>query len=246
VTRLLFIRGSIAGVRLAIAILASMYGVTTFSSYRTFAAAREVQQPAPAQPPPATTSPAAPKAPAKPPAKAPANPDLRPAPTGVALPPGYVIGAEDVLTIVFWRDKDMSADVTVRPDGKVTLPLVNDIDAAGKTPEELRKAITEAASRFVEDPTVSVVVKTINSRRVYITGMVGKSGAYPISTPTTVLQLISMAGGLSEFAHSKEIIINRMENGRQVALKFNYSDVQKGKNLHQNIELRPGDTVIVP
>ncbi len=140
----------------------------------------------------------------------------------------------------------MSADVTVRPDGKVTLPLVNDLDAAGKTPEELRKAITEAASRFVEDPTVSVVVKQINSRRVYITGMVGKSGAYPISAPTTVLQLISMAGGLSEFAHSKNIIINRVENGRQVALKFNYSDVQKGKNLHQNIELRPGDTVIVP
>ena len=240
-TRLVFThRGLAAGVRLAVAVLAFMYGAPNFSSYRAFAAASEVQQPAPAKPPP--TTPAAPV----PPAKAPAKPDVRPVPTGVALPPGYVIGADDVLTIVFWRDKDMSADVTVRPDGKVTLPLVNDLDAAGKTPDELRKAITEAASRFVEDPTVSVVVKQINSRRVYITGMVGKSGAYPISAPTTVLQLISMAGGLNEFAHSKDIIINRVENGRQVALKFNYSDVQKGKNLHQNIELRPGDTVIVP
>ncbi len=245
-TRLVFThRGSAAGVRLAVAVLAFMYGAPNFSAYRAFAAASEVQQPAPAKPPP--TTPAAPVPPVPvPPAKAPAKPDVRPVPTGVALPPGYVIGAEDVLTIVFWRDKDMSADVVVRPDGKVTLPLVNDLDAAGKTPEELRKAITEAASRFVEDPTVSVVVKTINSRRVYITGMVGKSGAYPISAPTTVLQLISMAGGLSEFAHSKNIIINRVENGRQVALKFNYAEVQKGKNLHQNIELKPGDTVIVP
>jgi polysaccharide export outer membrane protein len=246
VTRLVFThRGSAAGVRLAVAVLAFMYGAPNFSAYRAFAAASEVQQPAPAKPPP--TTPAAPVPPAPvPPAKAPAKADVRPVPTGVALPPGYVIGADDILTIVFWRDKDMSADVVVRPDGKVTLPLVNDVDAAGKTPEELRKAITEAASRFVEEPTVSVVVKQINSRRVYITGMVGKSGAYPLSAPTTVLQLISMAGGLSEFAHSKNIIINRAENGRQVALKFNYSDVQKGKNLHQNIELKPGDTVIVP
>ena len=246
-TRMVFThRGSAAGVRLAV-VVAFMYGAPASSSYRAFAAASEVQQPAPAKPPPAT--PAAPVPPAKapvPPAKAPATPDVRPVPTGVALPPGYVIGADDVLTVVFWRDKDMSADVTVRPDGKVTLPLLNDLDAAGKTPDELRKAITEAASRFVEEPTVSVVVKQINSRRVYITGMVGKSGAYPLSAPTTVLQLISMAGGLGEFAHFKDIIITRVENGRQVALKFNYSEVQKGKNLHQNIELKPGDTVIVP
>jgi polysaccharide export outer membrane protein len=167
-------------------------------------------------------------------------------PSGVELPPGYVIGAEDVLTVIFWRDKEMSTEVAVRPDGKVTLPLVNDVDAAGKTPEQLRVAITEAASRFVEEPTVSVVVKAINSRKVYITGMVAKSGAFPLSGSTTVLQLISMAGGLHEFADSKNIIINRVENGKQVALKFNYNDVRKGKKLQQNIELRPGDTVVVP
>ena len=195
-------------------------------------AAAASQQPAPAPQPPVTT------------ATAPLAPPVVPA--GVELPPGYVIGADDVLAIVFWKDKDMSADVAVRPDGRVTLPLVNDIDAAGKTPDELRKAITEAASRFVEDPTVSVVVKQINSRKVFITGLVSKPGVYPLTATTTVLQLISMAGGLSEFAHFKNIIINRVDNGRQVAVKFNYDDVRKGKNLKQNIELKPGDTIIVP
>lgn len=181
--------------------------------------------------------------PAAPPATAVAPPA---APAGVELPPGYVIGADDVLTVIFWRDKEMSTEVAVRPDGKVTLPLVNDIDAAGKTPEQLRLDIAEAASRFVEAPTVSVVVKAINSRKVFITGMVGKSGAFPLTGPTTVLQLISMAGGLHEFANSKNIIINRVENGKQVALKFNYNDVRRGKKLQQNIELKPGDTVVVP
>ena len=193
------------------------------------------QQPAPApQPPPATTETAP-------------SPVAAPVlPVGVDLPPGYVIGTDDVLTVVFWRDKEMSTEVVVRPDGKVTLPLVNDLEAAGKTPDQLRALITDAASRFVEAPTVSVVVKQINSRKVYITGMVGKSGAFPLSGPTTVLQLISMAGGLHEFADSKNIIINRIENGRQIALKFNYNDVRKGKKLDQNIDLKPGDTVVVP
>jgi polysaccharide biosynthesis/export protein len=181
---------------------------------------------------------------APPPAAAVVTPPAVPA--GVELPPGYVIGTDDILTVVFWRDKDMTTEVAVRPDGKITLPLVNDLEAAGKTPDQLRAAITEAASRFVEEPTVTVVVKAINSRKVYITGMVGKSGAFPLSGPTTVLQLISMAGGLHEFADSKNIIINRIENGRQIALKFNYNDVRRGKKLQQNIELRPGDTIVVP
>ena len=213
-----------SGFRLQIALAVC---VLTFVGPNFSSASAAVQQPPPAVPtaaaPPATAVPA-----------------------GVPLPPGYLIGADDVLTIVFWKDKDMSTDVSVRPDGKVTLPLVNDIDAAGRTPEELRTAITEAAARFVEEPTVSVVVKQINSRKVFITGAVGKPGAYPINAPTTVLQLISMAGGLGEFSHSKDIIINRLEKGRQVALKFNYRDVSRGKNLRQNIELKPGDTVIVP
>jgi polysaccharide export outer membrane protein len=165
---------------------------------------------------------------------------------GTPLPAGYVIGPEDILTVVFWREKDMSSDVSVRPDGKITLPLLNEIEATGRTPEQLRAAITEAASRYIEDPTVSVVVKQINSRKVFITGQVPKPGPYILNTPMTVLQLIAMAGGVNEFAKAKNILITREEQGRPVAIRFNYKDVTKGKNLKQNIELRPGDTVIVP
>jgi polysaccharide export outer membrane protein len=167
-------------------------------------------------------------------------------PAGVPLPAGYVIGPEDVLTVVFWREKDMSSDVAVRPDGRITLPLLNEIEASGRTPEQLRATITEAASRYIEDPTVSVVVKQINSRKVFITGQVPKPGPYMLNTPMSVLQLIAMAGGVTEFAKIKDILITREEQGRPVAIRFNYNDVRKGKNLKQNIELRPGDTVIVP
>lgn len=169
-----------------------------------------------------------------------------PTPASAVLPPGYVIGPEDVLAVLFWRDQEMSGEYVVRPDGRITLPLLNDIQAAGLTPEQLREALTVAASRLIEDPSVTVGVKAINSRKVFITGMVGKSGAYPLTSPTTVAQLISVAGGLQEFADAKNIMIVRTENGRQVAYKFNYKDFSKGKNLKQNIELKPGDQVIVP
>lgn len=170
----------------------------------------------------------------------------RPAAAAVAIPPGYVIGPDDVLSIMFWRDKDLSADVVVRPDGNITLPLLNDVPAAGLTPEQLREKIHVAARRFVEDPNATVVVKQINSRKVFITGEVEKPGTYPITGPTTVVQLLAMAGGLKEFADGKDILIMRTEGGRQVAYRFNYRWVLKGLNLRQNIELKPGDTVIVP
>ena len=184
-------------------------------------------------------------APTAPPVAAPA-PATPPAPPAVEVPVGYTIGADDVLNVMFWRDKEMSADVVVRPDGRITLPLVNDIVAVGLTPEQLRDRIREEASRYVEDPSVTVIVRQINSRRVFITGMVGKPGAYPMTKAITVLQLLSIAGGLNEYADSKNIMIMRREDGQQVALKFNYNDVRKGKNLKQNIELRSGDTVVVP
>jgi polysaccharide export outer membrane protein len=167
-------------------------------------------------------------------------------PPSAQLPTGYVIGPDDVLAIVFWRDKDMSVETTVRPDGKITLPLINDVQAAGLTPDQLRDELQKAATKFIEDPTVSVVVKTINSLKVFITGSVAKPGAYALSAPTTVMQLIAMAGGLQEFADSKNITIIRNENGKPTAYRFNYKDVLKHKNLKQNIELRPGDTVVVP
>lgn len=165
---------------------------------------------------------------------------------GLTTPADYVIGPDDQLSILFWRDKDISGDVTVRPDGKISLPLLNDVQAAGLTPDQLREKIVDEAKRYIDDPNATVVVKAINSLKVFITGQVSKPGPYPLTAPTTVLQLISTAGGLNEYAKTKGIMIMRTENGRQLALHFNYKDVIKGKNLKQNILLKPGDTVIVP
>ena len=167
-------------------------------------------------------------------------------PASAPLPPGYTIGSEDILTVVFWREKDLSTDVVVRPDGLITLPLINDVQAAGLTPEQLRTRLTVAAGKFVTDPNVTVVVKAINSRKVFITGQVTKGGPFPLGGPTTVLQLIATAGGLQEFAKGDKIVILRTENGKSTAFQFNYDDVVRGKNLQQNIELKPGDTVLVP
>jgi polysaccharide biosynthesis/export protein len=168
------------------------------------------------------------------------------APAGVAAPADYVIGPDDVLEVVFWREKDMSAEVVVRPDGRITLPLINDVEASGLTPEELRLRVSDAAARYVENPTVAVVVKAIHSRRVFITGQVAKPGVYALTSPITVVQLITIAGGVLEYAKEKEIRVMRTENGRTVAYRFNYRDVSRGRNLRQNIELKPGDTVVVP
>jgi polysaccharide biosynthesis/export protein len=161
-------------------------------------------------------------------------------------PPGYIIGADDILSIIYWRDKDMSTDVQVRPDGVISLPLLNEVVAAGLTPTQLRDRLNEESQKYMEDPNVTVVVKQINSRKVYITGQVGKIGAYPLSGPMTVLQLLSTVGGIGEFAKSKNIMILRTENGRQVSHRFNYKEVVSGKKLAQNIELKPGDTIVVP
>jgi polysaccharide biosynthesis/export protein len=158
-------------------------------------------------------------------------------------PPGYTIGPSDRLSIVFWRDTEISSEVVVRPDGLISLPLLNDVAAAGLTPDQLRERLLAAAARFIDEPAATVVVKEINSRRVFITGSVEKPGSYPLNGPTTVLQLIATAGGLREFVSGKNIIIVRNGNAR---VKFNYRDVVAGKRLQQNIDLRPGDTVIVP
>jgi polysaccharide export outer membrane protein len=177
----------------------------------------------------------------------PAAPAPAPAPAGVTPPTDYVIGADDSLSILFWDHKEMSADVVVRPDGKISLPLLNDVVALGLTPEQLRVKIADGAAKFIEDPNVMVIVKDIKSRMVSITGEVGKSGPYAINGPMTVLQLISLAGGLQEFADKKHISIIRVENGQPVSYLFNYDEVvKKRKNLKQNIQLKPGDQVVVP
>jgi polysaccharide export outer membrane protein len=200
------------------------------------------------------TPPAAPPAQAKPPVTAPA-PTQKPAvpataapqtEKGLTPPPDYVIGAGDVLVITFWREKDLSGEAMVRPDGRISLPLINDVVAAGLTPEQLREALMKEAQRFVEDTNVTVIVKAINSRWIYITGMVGKPGPYPLVGPTTVLQLIAMAGGVLEYADSDSIVVMRTENGKPSNFKFNYKEVVRQRNLQQNILLKPGDTVVVP
>jgi polysaccharide export outer membrane protein len=152
-----------------------------------------------------------------------------------------------VLSILFWREKDLSVpEVTVRPDGKVTLPLLNDLQAAGRTPDQLRDAIVEVARKYIEDPNPTVIVKEIKSRKVFITGQVEKPGTYPLNGTTTILQLLATAGGLRDYVDGKNISVRRTENGTPLVFEFNYQELLNKKNLRQNIELRPGDVVIVP
>ena len=210
--------------------------------------------------PPAQTKPTDPKAQAKPAdptqvqPKTPAQ-GAKPGMTSVQPvvpanvpppPPDYVIGPDDVLQVLFWREPENSAEVVVRPDGMISLPMLNDIQVSGLTPEQLRQKLLVDATRFIKEPDVSVIVKAINSRKVFITGLVAKPGAYPLGVPTTVLQLIAIAGGFGEWANQKNVTIMRTENGKQVTFKFNYKEVVAGKNLKQNILLKPGDMVIVP
>jgi polysaccharide export outer membrane protein len=165
----------------------------------------------------------------------------------VTLPPDYMIGPGDLLAVSFWKEKEMSTDAIVRPDGYITLNLVNDVQAEGLTPEQLARKISQAALKFYKDePSVTVVVKEVRSRMVYITGSVARPNAYSLTGPLNVMQLIALSGGLQEFADSKKIQVIRTSNGRTEHLKFNYDEVVRGKNTQQNIDLRPGDTVVVP
>ena len=167
---------------------------------------------------------------------------------GVAavVPSDYKIGVGDLLKIVFWREPEISGDVVVRPDGKITLPLLKEVAASGLTPTQLEAELANSAKRFIHEPNATVVVTEIKSRQVFATGNVAHPGAYPLHGPTTILQFIAQAGGLLEFADSENVLVMRTENGKSLALKFNYKDITRQKNLQQNVELKPGDTVIVP
>src|SRR5262245_9272607 len=175
----------------------------------------------------------------------------RPAPgaqaaSGVAVPGDYVIGAEDVLGILFWREADVSGDVTVRSDGMITLPLIGDVRAAGMRPDVFKEELAKISAKFLTEPNVTVVIKQINSRKVFITGEVKNPGAYPLTAPRTVMQLIAISGGLTEYADGNAISVLRTEAGKQKSYRFHYNDVARGKALAQNIVLLPGDTVVVP
>jgi polysaccharide export outer membrane protein len=160
--------------------------------------------------------------------------------------PAYKIGAQDLLKIDVWKEEQLTRTVPVRPDGKITLPLLNDVQAAGLTPMELAGVISDQLKKYINNPQVTVSVTEINSRRVYVTGEVSKAGAYPLFPRMTVLQALSSSGGFTQFARVKNIYVLRTENGKQVKMLFNYKEAVRGKNPEQNIELVPGDVIVVP
>jgi len=168
--------------------------------------------------------------------------------TAPALAPAadYLIGPEDVLQINVWKETDISSSVPVRPDGKVSLPLLNDVQAAGLTPMQLSAEIAQRLKEFIQEPRVTVIVTAMNSRRAYVMGKVARQGAVLLVSNLTVLQALSAAGGPVQFANTKKIYILRDAGGKQVKLPFDYAAVIKGKNPEQNINLKPGDTIVVP
>ena len=159
--------------------------------------------------------------------------------------PDYVIGPDDVLHISVWKEADLTATLPVRPDGKISLPLLNDVQAAGLTPRQLADSLTEKLKKYVADPRVTVVVNQINSKRIYMVGEVSHPGAMPLVANMTVLQAIA-SSGLTQFANTKGIYVLRMENGRQQKLPVNYRKIIKGTQMNENYVLRPGDTIVVP
>jgi polysaccharide export outer membrane protein len=162
-------------------------------------------------------------------------------------PDQYRIGAGDVLEILVWKEPDASLPETVvRADGKISVPLIGEVEAAGLTLERLQKTLVTKVEPYIRNPVVTVHTKQINSRKVYVIGRVKKEGPIPLLRPMTVLQALDEAGGFGEFAKKKKVYILRTVNGKQVKLPFNYSEVIKGKNLEQNINLSIDDTVVVP
>src|SRR5881396_1764174 len=160
--------------------------------------------------------------------------------------PAYKIGPQDLLKIDVWKEDQLTRTVPVRPDGKITLPLLNDVQAAGLTPMELASVISEQLKKYINNPQVTVSVTEINSRRVYVTGEVLKPGTFSLLPNMTVLQALSSSGGFSQFARVKNIYVLRKEGGKDVKHPFNYKEVVSGKSPEQNILLEPGDVIVVP
>jgi polysaccharide export outer membrane protein len=158
----------------------------------------------------------------------------------------YKIGPQDVLRIDVWKEAEVSRAVPVRPDGKISLPLLNDVQAAGLTPMKLAAVIADGLTKYINNPQVTVTVSEINSRRIYVTGEVSRAGAFPLLPNMTVLQALSSSGGFTQFAKLKNIYVLRTEDGKQVKLPFNYKDAVHGKNPEQNVLLQSGDVIVVP
>jgi len=159
----------------------------------------------------------------------------------------YVIGAGDTLQIAVWKEPDVSVPtVVVRPDGRIAIPLIKDVVVGGKTPEQAEKEITALLSKYINTPNVTVVVATTSSKKVYVLGGVKKEGPLPYTYRMSVIQALSEAGGLTEYAKRKKIYVLRTENGKDYRLPFDYDAVIKGEKMEQNIQLLAGDTVVVP
>jgi polysaccharide export outer membrane protein len=158
----------------------------------------------------------------------------------------YKIGPQDVVRIDVWKEPDISRTIPVRPDGKISLPLLNDVQAAGLTSLQLANAIHDGLMKYLTSPQVTVTVTEINSRRVYVTGEVNRAGSMPLLPNMTALQALSGAGGFTQFAKIKGIYVLRTEGGRQVKYPFNYKEVVKGNHPEQNIPLLSGDVIVVP
>jgi polysaccharide biosynthesis/export protein len=169
-----------------------------------------------------------------------------PAPKPVTDGPDYFIAPEDVLIIDVWKEPEISRTVPVRRDGKISLPLLNDVQAAGLTPTQLSSEIVEKLRATVIHPQVTVIVAQMSSQRIYILGQVARGGAYPLVPGMTAVQALSIAGGLTPFAKRKKIYVMRIENGENRMFPINYKEVVAGRVPQQNIQLKPGDTIVVP
>ena len=160
--------------------------------------------------------------------------------------PNYVIGPEDVLHIRVWKEEALTMTVPVRSDGMISLPLINDVQASGLTPLQLRDSLTEKLKTFIDNPIVTVVLMEANSFKVFVTGQVRNPGVFRLRRETTLLQIIIMAGDFTDEADPRKIVIIRREHGKDKRLDINYSEIINGVNPEANVVLRPGDTVVVP
>jgi polysaccharide export outer membrane protein len=163
-----------------------------------------------------------------------------------SVPPSYQIGPNDVLSIHVWKEEDLSRDVTVTPDGKISFPLIGEMVAEGRTVTELKKSISDKLLNFVTAPEVTVIVKESRSRVIYTIGKVQRPGPQPLAPDMTVMQALSAAGGFAEWADTKNVLIVRKVGGKETKIKFNFKEFTGGDNLDQNIVLKPGDTIVVP
>jgi polysaccharide export outer membrane protein len=169
------------------------------------------------------------------------------APGSRGVPDDYQIGSGDTLQIAVWKEQEVSVpSVVVRPDGKITVPLIKDVEVAGLTPRQAESIITGGLSKFYSDPNVTVVVAAIASKKIYLIGSVRKEGTLPYNYGMSIMQALSEAGGLTDYARRKKIYILRTEGGREYRLDFNYDEVVRGERTEQNILLLPGDTVVIP